>query len=112
VISQPGRIPRNPASVIDPTFVIIILPHIVLTSSLRPTHPFKSVLQIRLCSCIADETEKSQTSQYEWAQRDDEGWMEPERKTRREEEIAAIFGDTDEAMIFSEDIYIDYNTHE
>jgi hypothetical protein len=38
--------------------------------------------------------------------------MEPERKTRREEEIAAIFGDTDEAMIFSEDIYIGYNTHE
>jgi hypothetical protein len=34
------------------------------------------------------------------------------KETRREEEIAAIFGDTDEVMIFSEDIYVDYNTHE
>jgi hypothetical protein len=38
--------------------------------------------------------------------------MEPERKTRREEEIAAIFGDTDEVMIFSEEIHIDHNMHE
>lgn len=38
--------------------------------------------------------------------------MEPERKTRREEETAAIFGHTDEVMIFSEDSHVDHNTHE
>lgn len=28
------------------------------------------------------------------------------------EEIAAIFGDQDEVMIFSEDIHVDHTTHE
>ena len=38
-------------------------------------------------------------------------WL-PETKGVPLEEIAAIFGDADEVMVFSEDIHIDHNTHD
>jgi hypothetical protein len=36
----------------------------------------------------------------------------PETKGVPLEEIAALFGDQDEVKIFSEDIHVDYTTHE
>jgi hypothetical protein len=36
----------------------------------------------------------------------------PETKGVPLEEIAALFGDRDEVMIFSEDIHVDHTTHE
>jgi hypothetical protein len=36
----------------------------------------------------------------------------PETKGIPLEEIAAIFGDADEVMVFSDDIHVDHNTHE
>lgn len=36
----------------------------------------------------------------------------PETKGVPLEEIAAIFGDADEVMVFSEDIHVDHNTHD
>jgi len=36
----------------------------------------------------------------------------PETKGVPLEEIAALFGDQDEVMIFSEDIHVDHTTHE
>jgi hypothetical protein len=36
----------------------------------------------------------------------------PETKGIPLEEIAALFGDTDEVMVYSEDIHVDRDTHE
>jgi len=36
----------------------------------------------------------------------------PELKGLPLEEVAKIFGDTDEVMVYSEDIHVDHTTHE